>query len=390
MVECKLLVADDEQYLREKVSSNVDWEKYNCRVFQAKDGREALSILKEEDIDILVTDIRMPGMSGIELIRRAKEERPQLRVIVISEYADFEYARESLRLGVEDYVLKPFRTQRLLDMVQRLRAKIAQERDASDDAREAAHSEMYEAISRSSLPGAFRWLINRELFVEHSAASACRRLGSLLKAGNEADLIAELESYCRLMDQFQAYTRSVYTLMNSIMIAILTTLKEVGFAYDEGVSIMVRHISPQPAENGSLAVLKTWLEAVLLDTNRLIKSGPQRRRTRMLHQIKQYVDENYHRGISLGKLAEEFNVSTGYLSKLFLEQVGQHFSDYINGLKVRKAMELLKTTDQRMYEIADFLGFQNAYYFSSWFKREVGVTPTEYRANPSSAQSRNN
>ena len=98
MVECKLLVADDEQYLREKVSSNVDWEKYNCRVFQAKDGREALSILKEEDIDILVTDIRMPGMSGIELIRRAKEERPQLRVIVISEYADFEYARESLRL----------------------------------------------------------------------------------------------------------------------------------------------------------------------------------------------------------------------------------------------------------------------------------------------------
>ena len=78
----------------------------------------------------------------------------------------------------------------------------------------------------------------------------------------------------------------------------------------------------------------------------------------MLHQIKQYVDENYHRGISLGKLAEEFNVSTRYLSKLFLEQVGQHFSDYINGLKVRKAMELLKTTDQRMYEIADFLGFK--------------------------------
>ena len=142
MVECRLLVADDEKYLREKVSSNVDWQKYNCQVFQAKDGYEALTILKEENIDILVTDIRMPRMTGIELIRRAREQNPGLRVIVISEYADFEYARESLRLGVEDYVLKPFRTQRLLEMVQRLRAKIAQERDVDDDAREAAHDEM--------------------------------------------------------------------------------------------------------------------------------------------------------------------------------------------------------------------------------------------------------
>lgn len=124
MLECKLLVVDDEQYLRDKVSSNVDWEQHNCRVFEAKDGYEALSILKREEIDILITDIRMPGMDGIELIRRAKEERPNLRVIVISEYADFEYARESLRLGVEDYVLKPFRTQRLLEMVQKLRAEI--------------------------------------------------------------------------------------------------------------------------------------------------------------------------------------------------------------------------------------------------------------------------
>ncbi|KLU39337.1 MAG: hypothetical protein AA931_09685 [Peptococcaceae bacterium 1109] len=390
MVECRLLVADDEKYLREKVSSNVDWQKYNCQVFQAKDGYEALTILKEENIDILVTDIRMPGMTGIELIRRAREQNPGLRVIVISEYADFEYARESLRLGVEDYVLKPFRTQRLLEMVQRLRAKIAQERDVDDDAREAAHDEMYEAISRSSLPGAFRWLINRELFVEQSTASACRKLGSLLKAGNEGDLEAELHSYFQLMDQFQEDTRSVYIFMNSIMIALLNTLKEVGFAYDEGVSIMVRHISAHPEQNGSLAMLKEWLKAVVLDTNRLIQSAPQRRKTRMMHQIKQYVDENYQRGISLGKLAEEFNVSTGYLSKLFLDQVGQHFSDYINGLKVRKAMELLKTTDQRMYEIADFLGFQNAYYFSSWFKREVGVTPTEYRADPGSAQARKN
>ena len=179
------------------------------------------------------------------------------------------------------------------------------------------------------------------------------------------------------------------SIFMNIMIALLNTLKEAALRMMRGSRSWFGTSRPILSRMAN-AMLKEWLKAVVLDTNRLIQSAPQRRKTRMMHQIKQYVDENYHRGISLGKLAEEFNVSTGYLSKLFLDQVGQHFSDYINGLKVRKAMELLKTTDQRMYEIADFLGFQNAYYFSSWFKREVGVTPTEYRADPGSAQARKN
>lgn len=383
MLECRLLVVDDEQYLRDKVSSNVDWERYNCRILEAKDGYEALAILKKEEIDILITDIRMPGMNGIELIRRAKEEKPNLRVIVISEYADFEYARESLRLGVEDYVLKPFRTQRLLEMVQKLRAEIEADRGfAEEDELMQARNEMYEAISRSSLPGAFRWLINRGLFVVESNATAIQKLGTVLKSGHEEDLDSEFASYCRLIDQFRDDSRALYTFMNSLMIALLSALREVGLAYDEGVAIMVRHLPHQPKENGSPEMLKEWLQHVLRDTSRLIKSGPQRRKARMMLEIKKFVDENYRKGISLSKLSEEFNVSAGYLSRLFQETVGQHFSDYVNHLKVQKAKELLQTTDQRMYEIADYLGFQDAYYFSAWFKREVGVAPTEYRANP--------
>ena len=387
MLECKLLVVDDEQYLRDKVSSNVDWEQHNCRVFEAKDGYEALSIHKREEIDILITDIRMPGMDGIELIRRAKEERPNLRVIVISEYADFEYARESLRLGVEDYVLKPFRTQRLLEMVQKLRAEIEADRGSAEEDEELqARSEMYEAISRSSLPGAFRWLINRGLFIEQSNASAIQKLETVLKSGHGEDLEAEYASYCRLIDQFRDDSRGLYTFMNSLMIAVLSALRQVGLAYDEGVAIMVRHLPHQPKDNGNPEMLKEWLQNVLWDTSRLIKSGPQRRKARMMLEVKKYVDENYRKGISLSMLAEEFNVSAGYLSRLFQETVGQHFSDYVNHLKVQKAKELLQTTDRRVYEIADYLGFQDSYYFSAWFKREVGVAPTEYRANPRSIE----
>ena len=78
-------------------------------------------------------------------------------------------------------------------------------------------------------------------------------------------------------------------------------------------------------------------------------------------------------------MAEQVNMSPSQLSKLFREYAGEHFSDYVTGLKAQKAKELLKRTDKRIYEIADYLGFSDAYYFSSWFKRTIGCTPTEYR-----------
>ncbi|MDI9459129.1 MAG: response regulator, partial [Bacillota bacterium] len=109
---CNLLIAEDEKYLREKVTKNVDWESYGYKVFAAADGEEALEIIKNEDIHILVTDIRMPGMDGLELTERAKALNEQIKAIIISGHAEFELAQSSIRLGVEDYLLKPFRTQR--------------------------------------------------------------------------------------------------------------------------------------------------------------------------------------------------------------------------------------------------------------------------------------
>ena len=99
----------------------------------------------------------------------------------------------------------------------------------------------------------------------------------------------------------------------------------------------------------------------------------------LIATIKAYVDEHYRSRVTLGMLAERLNMSTSQLSKLFYEYVGENFSDYVNRLKGQKAKELLKGTDQRIYEIADYLGFTDAYYFSAWFKRTVGVSPTEYR-----------
>jgi two-component system response regulator YesN len=116
-----VLIVEDEKPLRDKLTMNIDWKSQGYRIYEAGDGEEALGILKQQEIDILVTDIQMPKMNGIELVRRAKTIYPDLWVIIISGYGDWEYTQVLNMLGVDEYLLKPFRSQRLLDIVNNIR-----------------------------------------------------------------------------------------------------------------------------------------------------------------------------------------------------------------------------------------------------------------------------
>ena len=94
--------------IRMGMKNAIDWKKLGVDdVFTAASGNEALKILKEEGPEIMVTDIQMTEMTGLELIKAARESVPELRVIVLTGFDNFEYARESLRLQVQDFFLKP-------------------------------------------------------------------------------------------------------------------------------------------------------------------------------------------------------------------------------------------------------------------------------------------
>lgn len=116
----KVLIAEDEKPLREKMTKNIDWSGEGYCIYQAKDGEEALKVLIQEEIHILVTDIQMPGLSGLELVAKAREFLPNLWIIVVSGNGDFERA-PLVHLGITDFLLKPFRSQRLLETVNRTR-----------------------------------------------------------------------------------------------------------------------------------------------------------------------------------------------------------------------------------------------------------------------------
>ena len=212
---------------------------------------QALPAVKENPPDLIISDIRMPGMSGLELLNQLREEKVTSPVIFVSAFPDFSYAQEGIRLGALDYLLKP---------------------------------------------------------VSMEDAEKC-----LLKA----------KEYLNRQSEVQRLEKEA---------------KE----------------KAQPDLGGGL---------------------PDDPYQRMLA----FIDANYAKPIRLTDLAKETNMSAGYCSSLFQKEAGMSFSQYLIQLRMRKAKELLKYRNISINQVASLVGYADLFYFSREFKRNVGVTPSEYK-----------
>lgn len=125
----KIVLVDDEILIRESIRETIDWNKEGfIYCGDAPDGELALPLIEEQAPHILITDIKMPFMDGLELTSVVRQRFPDTKIIILSGYDDFHYAQSALRLGVEDYCLKPFSAAELIQMLHTVSAKIDQER----------------------------------------------------------------------------------------------------------------------------------------------------------------------------------------------------------------------------------------------------------------------
>ena len=125
----KLLIADDEQWIRQGLCEVIDWKAYSIsQVWEAEDGGNALDIVRKILPDIIITDIRMPDISGLEFSNIVKQEYPQMKIILISGYQDFNYAKEAITLGVYNYILKPLNENEIIKTIQKCISDLENER----------------------------------------------------------------------------------------------------------------------------------------------------------------------------------------------------------------------------------------------------------------------
>lgn len=117
----KMLVVDDEYMILEGMKHLLPYHEYNVEiVYTAENAEEALDYFSQHTVDLVLTDVSMPDMTGLEMVRRMKEQSPDTHIIIMSGFQEFEYARKAISLGAMDYLLKPINKQELAKLLQQL------------------------------------------------------------------------------------------------------------------------------------------------------------------------------------------------------------------------------------------------------------------------------
>lgn len=129
-----VFLVDDEPILLEGIRSKIDWESIGLNFAgEATDGEIALSMMQEIKPDILITDVKMPFMDGLELSSAIKKIQPWIKIIILSGHDEFDYAKKAISIGVEDYLLKPFTANEVIESLKKVSLQIDRERAQLSD-----------------------------------------------------------------------------------------------------------------------------------------------------------------------------------------------------------------------------------------------------------------
>ncbi|MCD8083765.1 MAG: response regulator [Clostridiales bacterium] len=159
----RLILVDDEEEIREGIIRKIPWEKLGFAVVgDAENGQDALELIEQQEPDVLMTDIRMPYMDGLELTKRIHQKYPSMKVLIFSGYDDFEYAKQAISLGVAEYILKPVNVEELSQILTRVKESL------DEEIRQRRDLDRLRKGYRESLP------ILRELFLNELVSGNAR------------------------------------------------------------------------------------------------------------------------------------------------------------------------------------------------------------------------
>ncbi|WP_135546441.1 response regulator [Paenibacillus cymbidii] len=514
----QVLIVDDELHVRERVMQSFPWFEMGFEVMAcAENGLKAWELIEAEAPHVVVTDLLMPEMNGLELVKRIREKYPYMKVVIMSAYDDFKYAQDAIRYGVKGYVLKPIARGEFIELCRSLADELRRddldEREMSrkeaqlirllkgadaDEQRLAAQLEQTSMLGRNRYvriaicsmeqlmkkePG----LSVRQRIVKKANELCSQRGIPVILYGNtlvlfihdskplaKSDVLPFLESFKNEMEHVEdgqatgeitigvgnmvqdvtaialSYAEAIYAHSNRYFKGLDTIIfrqdlfvsnvadataretvneaaerllhsifqfraEEIGnrvygfFQALERAGFGIRDIQVKcvemimrivlKAEERQLVMptfnqqealdaihnlrtlyeLKVWFkmkaEAIALE----LRAAPVRDVNRTIVLAKQYVEAHYRQKIKLEDVAGALHVNITYLSSFFKKETGQNFIDYINEVRIKKAMELMKNVDYKVFEVSIRVGFNNLSYFNKIFKKIVGVNPMVYR-----------
>lgn len=505
----KLLIADDEKIIRETISTTIDWASLGVELIgTAANGIEAYNTILDEYPDIVLTDIKMPGLSGLELIDRIKKINHDTEFIILSGYGDFKYAQEAIRYGVKSYLLKPCNEKQIIESVQEIIKSLTQKRISKQTGRhDASHLRYFESniiltiiseaisaeqtatetfdfsdiyspyfkylnfdsepyqlcflyfVEKSSLSEVIRKitdfhnsqypnLLFNFIYVQNTLLFFYKSCGvdtvvfdhfmNNLYTGNQAvsfqyerkdfdnlealldTILIKIKRYdtiyysvdgyniihiCNFKNILQEFDKCILqlkstdseTVRNALLhfkviinpISDLNLLKQIAsssvmqvatfyspatiMSASEKLFVLNQYTSSKKLAEELIKYIETMIESHL-------KNSPP---MKISEQVKKIVSENLEdSNVSLKWIAENYlYMNVDYLSKKFLNETGEKFSNYLTQQRINRSKILLKQYNSvdKIKLIAELVGCgNNPQYFSHIFKKETGMSPSNY------------
>lgn len=391
----RVLIADDEPIIREGIRDAVKWNELGMEVAgEAEDGEEALELALRERIDIALVDMNMPFMDGIALMKKLKQERPSCRFVIVTGHDEFAYAQEAIRLGVKDYLLKPVNADHLQNVLRSVKQELDElhVRDlyfhkASEQIKKnipllrerfclewihglISHNEALEQLEFLGLPPKLPSQIGIVRWPETAANQP------LMKEGERQLYLFAIENIISELVQdvphmlFREQTGLIgICLWEELPVEAAVEMEKSVLKY---IKLTVNvHLELVKDEHGSVSdAYDACREAVLRESQ---LSPIVRRARQLMHEV--YAE----RDLTLESFAAGLQVSPVYLSRMLKKELGTSFVGFLTQTRIRKAIQLLNSTDQPIHEIAELVGYDSQHYFSTAFKKVMGVSPNRYR-----------
>ncbi|MCD7036352.1 response regulator [Metabacillus sp. GX 13764] len=482
-----LFIADDEKIVIDGLTQAIDWNKHEINIVgTALNGSCALSQIKDKHPDIVLADIRMPGLSGLELIREAKKENLNTEFIIISGYSEFSYAKEALELEAVDYLVKPIEAGDIVYSVKKAIGKLEKRRDNKQldlklarYERESEKQKLQE-IMLGNIP--FHHKISLQeytpyyILAGHTIGEADERESRLLEIeeclyqkGNalffsigDGKFAMLLKDSDPIFEYATVGISQLYTSAENIHTAYLEAKEalEVGVfsgrsavKYEEirieetkderKISRKIEAFFDKPIQNffketmtlinevidefyssnispqrskylcfklasqfrrklsdyfegqltgeeeyilynkvaslQSLKEAKAWLCQLVEEAEDYSKQNKVSYNEKLILEIKEYLKEHYHEPIVLEELGKTFCKSPAYLCALFSKSAGTTIFEYITSIRMKEAKKLLRTTNYKVTQIGVMSGYNHSKYFNQVFKKNEGITPSQYR-----------
>ena len=331
------IVVDDERIIRTGISSFINNNDTGFEVIHTfKDGAEAIEYLKSHDPALVITDIKMVDVSGIELTKYIYENKPHIKVILLSGYSEFEYAKAAVKYNVEDYLTKPTDFGELSKTLLKVREALASASSTDVNIFFDKLKQLYAEIITGKTNEATDTLTDLLKNNRRPGVYFCQF------AANLFEIIFD-KLHVNLKLQFLQEKADCKQLLD------MTDRTEI---ISFSVDLLQRIISRVSADSDDTAASVTA-------------------------KLIQYINEHYAENISLQDAAEKVFFSPVYCSRFFKKQTGENFSDFLLRVRMENAVRLLRD-NKKITDISRECGYSNSGYFTRIFKEYYKCTPSEY------------